>query len=108
MNAGLLGRNDLNTDPRDLDIPIRLTRVELDHSLVMMTGDVQWFYSIIDNQWDGHFHNDHDQMNLVFLDGHVAYTQITRGHAYTGTYTVFTRWQDVQEALEEQRQQQQP
>ena len=68
-------------------VPVSLANVRMDHSLVVMAGDCQWYYSVNDVHWDAHFHNRDDQMNLLFVDGHAAYTQIVRGGAVTSDYS---------------------
>ncbi len=66
----------------------RLNDVEVSHSRLMLAGDCQWYYTVNDATWDAHFHNRHDQMNLAFLDGHVAFTQLIRGEAQTAEYSI--------------------
>lgn len=66
-----------------------LNDVRLSPSRVVASADVQWYYAVNDTHWDGHFHNDHDQVNLSFLDGHAAFVQLTRGEGYTEDYSFF-------------------
>ena len=66
----------------------RLNDVEISHSRLMLAGDCQWYYTVNDAIWDAYFHNRHDQMNLVFLDGQVAYTQLVRGEKQTAEYSI--------------------
>lgn len=76
MNAALLYRFADRTG--------RLAAVHLDEVVppparVVLAGDCQWYYSILDAPWDAHFHNAHHQVNLVYLDGHASYTQLLPG-----------------------------
>ena len=66
---------------------MRLSDVRIPHSRMVLAGDCQWYYSVLDAPWDAHFHNRQDRMNLMFLDGHVAYVQIVRGAEAMETYS---------------------
>jgi len=59
--------------------PVRLFDVKLPHSRVVLAGDCQWYYSMLDAPYDAQFHNREHKVNLLFLDGHVAFTQIVKG-----------------------------
>jgi prepilin-type N-terminal cleavage/methylation domain-containing protein/prepilin-type processing-associated H-X9-DG protein len=65
--------------------------VEVDHASLVLTGDCQWYYCINGGPWDAAFHGPTDKANLLFLDGHVAYTQLTPGKDTTSTYTFSPR-----------------
>jgi len=65
----------------------RLDDVQIEASRLVMAGDCQWYYTVNDAQWDANFHNYDEQMNLLFVDGHVAFTQMERGWGITGQYT---------------------
>ncbi len=65
-----------------------LSDVTLNHSLVLLAGDAQWFPSALNRPVDAQFHNTHDQMNVLFLDGHVKYVQMIRGQAMGTDYSV--------------------
>ena len=67
----------------------QLKDVEIPHDRMMLAGDCQWYYTVNDAIWDAHFHNRQDRMNLLFLDGHVAFTQLVRGEAQTAQYSIF-------------------
>ncbi len=67
--------------------PVRLSDVKTQFSKVVVCGDCQWYYSVNDVAWDANFHNREDRVNLVFLDGHSAYTQIIRGQDPTADYS---------------------
>ncbi len=69
--------------------------VQIDHSSLVLAGDCQWYYSVNDRRWDANFHNGDDRMNLLFLDGHVRFTQITRGEAWTDDYNFIPRPGDL-------------
>jgi len=84
MNHQLLWKEHPET--RQL-IQRKLNEVRLPLSQVVASGDVQWYYAVNDTHWDGHFHNDHDQVNLSFLDGHAEYVQIVRGEGFTDAYS---------------------
>ena len=73
----------LNIEPLDASLS-----AVTDHSRTILAGDAQWYFSIQSLGWDAHFHNDHDQMNMLFIDGHVSYLQIERGEQLTGTYAL--------------------
>ncbi|MEM6260579.1 MAG: type II secretion system protein [Planctomycetota bacterium] len=83
MNASLLWQKDESGEIQR----VRLSDVRLPPSQVAASGDVQWYYAVLNTHWDAHFHNDHDQVNLSFLDGHASYVQIERGSAYTPDYS---------------------
>ena len=68
-------------------VEVKLRDVRLPLSQVVASADTQWYYSVLDNHWDAHFHNDHDQMNLSFLDGHAEYVQLERGISHTSEYS---------------------
>jgi len=65
--------------------------VEVDHASLVLTGDCQWYYCINEGPWDAAFHGAADQANLLFLDGHVSYTQLTPGKDTTAAYTFSPR-----------------
>jgi prepilin-type processing-associated H-X9-DG protein len=69
--------------------------VQIDHASMVLTGDCQWYYAVNNSRWDAGFHNDHDQVNLLFLDGHVRYTQLTRGESWTDSYNFIPRPDDL-------------
>lgn len=75
----------------------RLDDVEVSHSGLLLAGDCQWYYSLNDTFWDAHFHNREDRMNLLFLDGHVAFTQLVRGEGLTPKYNVYPWKVDLSE-----------
>ena len=54
----------------------RLTDVQLPYHRVMLTGDCQWYYSNNGAKWNAQFHTPDHWMNLLFLDGHVSFTQV--------------------------------
>ena len=54
---------------------------------VVLAGDCQWYYTILDVHWDANFHNDSDRMGLVFLDGHASFLQLVRDEAITPEYS---------------------
>lgn len=57
---------------------IGLNDVEISESRLMLAGDIQWYYAHVDSQWNAFFHNRKDIANLLYLDGHVNYTQVAR------------------------------
>ena len=67
--------------------PFHLRDVEISHARCVLTADCQWYYTIHDARWDAHFHNDHDEMSVAFLDGHVRFMQLVRGEAFTSNYS---------------------
>ncbi|MEQ9460248.1 MAG: prepilin-type N-terminal cleavage/methylation domain-containing protein [Phycisphaeraceae bacterium] len=67
--------------------PVGLAEFELSESLVVLAGDVQWYYTVNDAHWDAKFHNDADKMNLLFVDGHASFMQLTRGEDQTADYS---------------------
>lgn len=68
-------------------LPVAMGDIELDHAQVVLAGDCQWYYTVNDVHWDAAFHNRHDQMNLLFLDGHASYLPLVRGEGHTDTYS---------------------
>jgi len=78
---------------------VRLSYVELPHSLVVLAGDCQWYYTVNDTIWDAYFHNRDDRMNLVFLDGHAAMTQLVRDEDVTEDYSFLPWWAEDDEDL---------
>ncbi|MCC7147307.1 MAG: type II secretion system protein [Phycisphaeraceae bacterium] len=86
LNPLLLYRDD----PKKAGIQYRrfsVFQVEPDVSSVVLTGDCQWYYSLNKTKWDARFHTEEDQMNLLFLDGHVKYTRIIGGESISAEYT---------------------
>ncbi|MEX0886402.1 MAG: prepilin-type N-terminal cleavage/methylation domain-containing protein [Phycisphaeraceae bacterium] len=67
--------------------PRRISEVKISHSRVILAGDAQWYYAVTASPWSAHAHNDRDQVNLLFLDGSVRYTQMVRGEGHTQAYT---------------------
>jgi len=65
----------------------RLEYVQVEAARLVMAGDCQWYYTVNDAQWDANFHNYDEQMNLLFVDGHVSFLQLERGWGITGQYT---------------------
>ena len=84
MNFMLLYRTEDPSDPR---LPVAFYDVRLNHARVVLAGDCQWYYAVNDVHWDAHFHNRHDQLNLLFLDGHADYIQLQRGQAASNRYS---------------------
>lgn len=84
MNFMLLYRTEDPSDPR---LPVAVYDVRLNHARVVLAGDCQWYYAVNDVHWDAHFHNRHDQLNLLFLDGHADYIQLQRGQAASNRYS---------------------
>lgn len=70
--------------------PVRLGKVTISHGIVLLVGDCQWYYAIQGNTvWDGDFHDTGGyRMNLLFLDGHAAATEIVEGEYVTSRYSV--------------------
>ncbi len=86
-NFYLLNMHLKSSDPRR-EYAVLVDAIEHNLAKMVLAGDFQWYYSVTDASWDAHFHNRHDQMNLLFLDGHVAYTQTIRGEAVTDSYII--------------------
>jgi prepilin-type N-terminal cleavage/methylation domain-containing protein/prepilin-type processing-associated H-X9-DG protein len=74
-------------DPDRQYAGIRLGDVEKNHSMLILSGDPDWYFAINDTGWKAEFHGTDDMANIVFLDGHVALTQIERGVSETDSYT---------------------
>ncbi|WP_428389038.1 type II secretion system protein [Mucisphaera sp.] len=88
MNGNLLYQSfrdrDLNPGgPGVLGAP----DIELPHSQIVLTGDTQWYYSLLDAPWDANFHNENDRVNLLYLDGSASFTEIERGISQTAKYS---------------------
>lgn len=64
-----------------------VANIEVDHASFVLTGDCQWYYTINGGPWDAAFHGSVDKANLLFMDGHVSYTQLTAGQDTTSAYT---------------------
>lgn len=113
VNHHVLGENDPTLtdgggDPPDLDLPVRITDIDLDHGHVLLAGDQQWYFNIFATgawsfPWDADFHSNDDIVNMLFLDGHVSFTRSIRGEPYTGTYSILPRSYQVQGYLEARR-----
>ncbi len=56
------------------------------HGKLILAGDCQWYYTIHDVEWDANFHNDNDEMAVVFMDTHAAFMKLTRGESETDKY----------------------
>ncbi len=92
MNGVLLNAWDLRGEEprRILSQSLRLRDVSIPYARVVLAGDCQWYYTVNDAPWDAHFHNREDRMNILFLDGHVACMQLTRGEGVTRDYSFLT------------------
>jgi prepilin-type N-terminal cleavage/methylation domain-containing protein/prepilin-type processing-associated H-X9-DG protein len=66
---------------------VKLASVQVPFSTLLLTGDCQWYYSILDSPHDAFWHSRDDKVNLLFLDGHVKYVQMTRGQEMTVEYS---------------------
>lgn len=89
MNAALIvnGYEYDEESKKWIPLRVRLSDVKLPPSQVAVSGDVQWYYALINSPWSANFHNDHDQVNLSFLDGHAEYVQMQPGEGYTDDYS---------------------
>ena len=85
MNSALLQAHEIEGKW----VGANLTEITLPNDKVVMVGDCQWYYSVLDVHWDANFHNDRDEMNLLFVDLHVSWTHITRGEAHADDYTFY-------------------
>ena len=88
MNWMLFIPYDLENEKFLFGKEFQLNAVEVSHSNLILAGDCQWYYTMNDTVWDAHFHNREERMNLLFLDGHVAFTQLVRGEWLTPEYTI--------------------
>lgn len=68
-----------------------VANVEVDHSRFVLTGDCQWYYYVNGGPWDAAFHGSPDKANLLFMDGHVSYTQLVAGKDTALDYTFSPR-----------------
>jgi len=88
MNRLLLSVDDPETAYVERD-PFRVKNVKIDHSRMLVAGDVQWFYATAEEpRYDARFHFDDDRANALFLDGHVAFVEFFSGQAVTGQYSI--------------------
>ncbi|QDU71810.1 prepilin-type N-terminal cleavage/methylation domain-containing protein [Mucisphaera calidilacus] len=80
----------LTPTPSQRDTNVALFESGLSESRIVLAGDMMWYFTVNFSerwQWDAHFHNRDYKMNLLFLDGHVAFTQLYRNVAQTDTYS---------------------
>ncbi|MFB3892230.1 MAG: type II secretion system protein [Phycisphaerae bacterium] len=68
--------------------PVRLSDVTIHYSRVVVAGDAQWYYSVVDGPYDALWHFRDERMNLVFLDGHAKLTQIIHGRDVSDDYSL--------------------
>ena len=81
---------------RDRSKNFRLGDVKIPFHRLVLAGDCQWYYTVIDTFWDANFHNYDDRMNLLFLDGRVEFVQLERGKDVSSDYS-FSPYTDVPE-----------
>ena len=88
LNSGVTCRYEQSDANPDLGyyvyIPYRTGEILTIPSRLALAGDCQWYYSVLDAVWDANFHNEENRVNLLYLDGHVCYTQILRGRGRNG------------------------
>ncbi len=91
MNEALLAKplHLIATPPGPFVPPIRLAEIEYPHSVVVLTGDQQYFWSHAGiSLYRAFWHDDSGaEMNLAFLDGHAAFTRIQWGESVWGPYS---------------------
>jgi prepilin-type processing-associated H-X9-DG protein len=58
-------------------------------SLVVLTGDCEWYYS--GSQWNADFHKTAPYVNLAYLDGHAAHVKIVDNADVTTDYSFAIR-----------------
>jgi prepilin-type N-terminal cleavage/methylation domain-containing protein/prepilin-type processing-associated H-X9-DG protein len=85
----LLYNDDPETYVAETQRPNRMVNVRMAPSRMMLAGDCQWYFTLGDAVWDANFHKRMDSVNLLFLDGHVSYTALTRGVGQTAEYSLF-------------------
>jgi prepilin-type processing-associated H-X9-DG protein len=75
--------------------PVVLKYVQIPHHLVILTGDAAWLYFANDDQWAADWHRQYPYINLVFLDGHAARTEMVPDHrvARTQDYSIGIRYE---------------
>jgi prepilin-type processing-associated H-X9-DG protein len=68
--------------------PFQLTMATIPTSQIIVSGDAQWMF-VGEGITTGtaNFHNSTDRVNLLFMDGHVVYTQMQFGVAVTSDYS---------------------
>ncbi|MBU0637709.1 MAG: type II secretion system GspH family protein [Planctomycetes bacterium] len=79
--------------------PIRLVQVDVSPALFVLAGDHQMIWTINDNHSYSAIWHDHEGtgLNLAFLDGHAAFTQVEWGVEWTSRYIFPYTWCEEEE-----------
>jgi len=64
----------------------QMKHIGVPHGKLVLAGDCQWYYTVNDAKWDANFHNDNDEMAVVFMDTHAVFMKLTRGESKTEDY----------------------
>ncbi len=95
MNWQLLIPYSRSTGKYEKGQTFYLKNVSIPEAKLVVAGDCQWYYCINNVSgkllWDASFHNENDEMNLLFLDGHVKFLQLVRGVGVTSGYSFSPR-----------------
>lgn len=73
-------------------IPLRLADIEVPASSFLLGGDMQWY--LVGTGYSAAWHDDEgNKVNLVFADGHAAFTDMSAGRdAQSTAYTMYPYW----------------
>lgn len=84
-NAALLSGSGVGTSAR----PLRITDIRVPHQVLIVGGDYQYYFNVVGSDaWKALWHEKSGLwVNLAFLDGHAAWTQMEFTRKFTSTYS---------------------